>query len=241
MAVVKADGYGHGMVQVARAAREAGADWLGVATLDEALALRAAGDTGRLLCWLTVPGERLRRRDRGRRRRHRLLGRRARRDRRRGRGRGARPGAAQGRHRPVAAAARRVDDWPALVAAAPRPASATAGSRVTGVWSHFACADEPDHPANDAQEQVFDEALALAEHAGLRARGAPPGQLRRRDPAPERALRPGPRRASRRTGSTRRPARTPRPRPGPGDDPPRAAWPWSSASRPAPASPTATP
>ena len=30
MAVVKADGYGHGMVEVARAAREAGATWLGV-------------------------------------------------------------------------------------------------------------------------------------------------------------------------------------------------------------------
>ena len=57
MTVVKADGYGHGMVEVARAAREAGAEWLGVATIDEALALRAAGDTGRVLCWLTVPGE----------------------------------------------------------------------------------------------------------------------------------------------------------------------------------------
>ena len=57
MTVVKADGYGHGMVEVARAAREAGADWLGVATIDEALALRAAGDTGPVLCWLGVPGE----------------------------------------------------------------------------------------------------------------------------------------------------------------------------------------
>ena len=46
MTVVKADGYGHGMVPAARAAREAGADWLGVATIDEALALRDAGDTG---------------------------------------------------------------------------------------------------------------------------------------------------------------------------------------------------
>ncbi|MGH2404040.1 MAG: alanine racemase, partial [bacterium] len=43
MAVVKADGYGHGMVQVARTAVEAGATWLGVATLDEGLALRVAG------------------------------------------------------------------------------------------------------------------------------------------------------------------------------------------------------
>jgi len=57
MTVVKADGYGHGMIEVARAARAAGSEWLGVATLDEALALRAAGDTGRVLTWLTVPGE----------------------------------------------------------------------------------------------------------------------------------------------------------------------------------------
>lgn len=43
MAVVKADGYGHGGVEVARAAVRAGADRIGVATLDEALRLRAGG------------------------------------------------------------------------------------------------------------------------------------------------------------------------------------------------------
>jgi alanine racemase len=43
MAVVKADGYGHGAVPVARAALAAGADRLGVATIGEALELRAAG------------------------------------------------------------------------------------------------------------------------------------------------------------------------------------------------------
>lgn len=43
MAVVKADGYGHGAVPVARAAISAGADRLGVATVDEALELRSAG------------------------------------------------------------------------------------------------------------------------------------------------------------------------------------------------------
>ena len=56
MAVVKADGYGHGMVEVARAAREVDVRWLGVATLPEALALRASGDSGRVLCWLAEPG-----------------------------------------------------------------------------------------------------------------------------------------------------------------------------------------
>ena len=45
MAVVKADGYGHGALQVARASLAAGADRLGVATVAEAIALRKAGIT----------------------------------------------------------------------------------------------------------------------------------------------------------------------------------------------------
>lgn len=56
MAVVKSDGYGHGAVPCARAAREAGAAWLGTATPHEALALRAAGLDGRIMCWLWTPG-----------------------------------------------------------------------------------------------------------------------------------------------------------------------------------------
>src|SRR5690606_8400601 len=43
MAVVKADGYGHGALHVARTALEAGASWIGVCHLDEALALRSGG------------------------------------------------------------------------------------------------------------------------------------------------------------------------------------------------------
>jgi alanine racemase len=43
MAVVKANAYGHGARMVAETALAAGADWLGVATLDEALVLRAHG------------------------------------------------------------------------------------------------------------------------------------------------------------------------------------------------------
>src|SRR5699024_222471 len=56
MAVVKADGYGHGMVPAARAALDAGADWLGVCTLDEALLLRQEGVTAPVLAWLLDPG-----------------------------------------------------------------------------------------------------------------------------------------------------------------------------------------
>ena len=43
MAVVKADAYGHGIIHVAKTAAKAGADWLGVALLEEAVALRRAG------------------------------------------------------------------------------------------------------------------------------------------------------------------------------------------------------
>src|SRR5690606_12839402 len=54
MVVVKADGYNHGAVEVARAALAAGAAELGVTTIDEAVALRAAGIEAPILCWLNV-------------------------------------------------------------------------------------------------------------------------------------------------------------------------------------------
>jgi len=43
MAVIKANGYGHGVLAVAKAVTEAGADWCGVARMEEALNLRDAG------------------------------------------------------------------------------------------------------------------------------------------------------------------------------------------------------
>ena len=52
MVVVKADAYGHGAIAVATAAVEAGAEWLGVVDIAEALALRAAGITLPILSWL---------------------------------------------------------------------------------------------------------------------------------------------------------------------------------------------
>lgn len=166
MTVVKADGYGHGMVEVARAAREAGSSWLGVATIDEALALRAAGDTGRVLCWLTVPGE----------------------DHAAAIAAGvdvtayslaelAEVEAAVGRVGTPARLQLKIDtglsrggstyaDWPALVEAA-RAGEVAGHWRVTGIWTHPASADEPDDPANDSQEQVFRDALDVAAAAGL--------------------------------------------------------------------------
>ncbi len=55
MAVVKADAYGHGAVSVAKAALSSGVDWLGVAFLDEALELRAAGIKAPILVMGYIP------------------------------------------------------------------------------------------------------------------------------------------------------------------------------------------
>jgi len=52
MAIVKANGYGHGAIEIAQASIEAGATWLGVARLEEAIALRRAG----LNCHILVLG-----------------------------------------------------------------------------------------------------------------------------------------------------------------------------------------
>lgn len=56
MAIVKADGYGHGAARTAAAALEGGATRLGVADVDEAMALRARGVAGPILAWLHAPG-----------------------------------------------------------------------------------------------------------------------------------------------------------------------------------------
>jgi alanine racemase len=167
MAVVKADGYGHGMVPVARAALQAGATQLGVCTLGEALGLRAAGITAPVLAWLLTPGLPL----------HEAVaadvdlsassvaqlgelvaaGTRA--------GRPARvhlkldTGLSRGGATPA--------DWPALAEAAGK-AQADGRVEVIGVWSHLVYADAPTHPAaTDRQLAVFREGLAIAERFGI--------------------------------------------------------------------------
>ena len=57
------------------------------------------------------------------------------------------------------------DDWPDLLAAA-RRLEAEGAVRVVGVWSHFVYADAPDHPTVRLQQERFTEAVALAERAG---------------------------------------------------------------------------
>jgi alanine racemase len=60
-----------------------------------------------------------------------------------------------------------IADWPALVAAA-RRAELDGSVVVTGIWTHFACADVPTHPSVGRQLDQFQQALELAEVAGLR-------------------------------------------------------------------------
>jgi alanine racemase len=167
MAVVKADAYGHGLLQCASAARAGGAAWLGVAQLAEGLTLRAAGDTGRMLSWLHVPGDRFadainvdidlsvsgtwaldeivaaaR-----------ALGRTAR------------------VHLKIDTGLSRngvaVADWDEVVAATLR-AEAEGAVRLVGVWSHMIWADAPQHPSVLRQIELFGDAVRHAEAAGAR-------------------------------------------------------------------------
>src|SRR4051812_5928853 len=57
MAVVKANGFGHGAVPVSRTALDAGASWLGVTSIAEGLELRAADISAPLLAWMHLPAD----------------------------------------------------------------------------------------------------------------------------------------------------------------------------------------
>jgi alanine racemase len=52
MPIIKADGYGHGLVDMSKILRNLNITYLGVATAGEAILLRNNGDNGRILCWL---------------------------------------------------------------------------------------------------------------------------------------------------------------------------------------------
>jgi alanine racemase len=167
LAVVKADAYGHGAVPVARAAVEAGAAWLGVALVEEALELRAAGIPAPLLV-LSEPhpaaadacvanGVAVTICTRAGVRAFGAAGRRA------GRPLATHLKVDTGMHRQGCAPA----ELPDLVAAA----VAEPGLAVEGLWSHFAVADEAAQTATtDAQLARFRGALAAATAAGLEPR-----------------------------------------------------------------------
>ena len=57
LAVVKADAYGHGLIQVGKAAEAAGANWFGTALLEEGIVLRNSGIKVPIISWLTPLGE----------------------------------------------------------------------------------------------------------------------------------------------------------------------------------------
>ncbi|HTM85744.1 MAG TPA: alanine racemase, partial [Mycobacterium sp.] len=167
MAVVKADGYGHGAARVARAALAAGAAELGVATVDEALALRADGVAAPVLAWLHRPGADF------------------------AAALAADVGIAVsslaqltdlldavGRTGRTATVTAKVDtgmnrngaraaEYLELLAAL-RRAVADDAVRLRGLMSHLACADEPENPTNNAQAQRFSEMLSLARDHGPR-------------------------------------------------------------------------
>jgi len=167
MAVVKADAYGHGMVPCARAALEAGATWIGTAVPEEALALRAAGIEAPILTWLHAPGDDFEALIRagidvsvsGQWALHAIL---EAVERTGGPARiqlKADTGLGRNGAQPL--------DWPLVVDEAVK-AERDGLLRITGLWSHFACADEPGHPSITRQLTAFHEALEYAEAAGVR-------------------------------------------------------------------------
>jgi alanine racemase len=169
-AVVKADGYGHGLEVVARTFVAAGAEMLCVASIDEATRLRAAGVTAPLLVLYSVPPEAVAAaaaagielvaaeeaalRDglaawRG--------------SSRAGSGRSAGPGLRL--HLEVETGLARAGLRPAAVVAAARDIAATPGVTLAGLWTHLASSHDP--VASAAQAERFAAAEAALEAAGL--------------------------------------------------------------------------
>lgn len=166
MVVVKADGYGHGATPVARTALAAGAAELGVATVDEALALRADGITAPVLAWLHRPGtdfapaltagiqiavSSVRQLDE-------LL------DavRRTGETATVTVKVDTGLNRNGVRAA----EYPSMLSAL-RRAIAEDAIRMRGFMSHLVYADEPDNHTNNLQAQRFSDFLAQARQDGV--------------------------------------------------------------------------
>ena len=165
MAVVKADGFGHGAVDVARTALANGATRLGVTSVDEALSLRAAGLAAPVLSWLNpvdadfgsavaagvelaVPG-----------REHLdTVARQA-------------PGARVHLHLDTGMArdGAAPSEWGDLCRAA-RHAERSGRVRVVGVMGHLGNADVPDHPSNLSGRTRFAWGLETARACGLRPR-----------------------------------------------------------------------
>jgi len=167
MAVVKADGYGHGAIPVARAALAAGAVELGVATIDEALALRRDGIRSPVLAWLHPPGtdfapaltDDVEVAVSSARQLGDLLAA----AQRTGRTATVTVKVDTGLNRNGVSAA----DYPQVLAMLGR-AHADGAVRLRGIMSHLVHGDDPENPFNDLQSQRLTDMLAHARDQGVR-------------------------------------------------------------------------
>lgn len=153
LAVVKADGYGHGGLQAARAALEGGAAWLGVARVGEGEALRDAGITAPVLL-LAEPPPAQRRRALQARLTPALYTPEA-----------ARDYSAAATGRPVAVHVK-IDTGMHRYGLAPPQGkeffdllARLEGIEVEGIWTHLAVAEDPGNPMNADQHQAFLDVL----------------------------------------------------------------------------------
>jgi len=167
MAVVKADGYGHGATQVGQVALAAGAAELGVATIDEALALRRDGISAPVLAWLHAPGTDFARALQADvqvavssvRQLCELL------DavERTGRTATVTVKVDTGLNRNGV----RIAEFPEMLTEL-RRAQAADTIRLRGIMSHLAHGDDPENPINDLQAQRLSDMLAQARDQGVR-------------------------------------------------------------------------
>ena len=162
-AVVKADGYGHGSVEVARAAVEGGASWLAVALVEEGLVLRDAGLDVPILVLSEPPiaaiPQMLAAELTPTAYREPFLA--------------VLDAAGHGRGRAVAIHLKvdsgmgrvgvPIDEWPARV----KQVAVSRGLEVQGIFTHLARADEPGVPTTDQQLTSFDRALSEASKLGI--------------------------------------------------------------------------
>jgi alanine racemase len=167
MAVVKADGYGHGATRVSRTALTAGATELGVATIDEALALRGDGITAPILAWLHAPGTdfapALRADVQIGVSSVRQLAEVLDAVQRTGTPATLTVKIDTGLNRNGVSAA----EYPAMLDAL-RRAQSDETVRLRGLMSHMVHADDPDHPTNNLQAQRFSDMLDQARSSGVR-------------------------------------------------------------------------
>ena len=165
---LKADGYGHGAVPVARALVDAGVIGFGVAYVDEGLTLRAGGITAPITAWLHAPHTDFEAAIAGEldiavsstRQLSAVIDAAA----RRGETATVTVKVDTGMNRSGVA----VDEWSDFVDAFAR-AYAAGAVQLRGVMAHLACGDEPDNPANDAQAAGLRAAVADLRAIGAKA------------------------------------------------------------------------